>query len=80
MAQKDTTHNHILVPKHEKLTEEELNQLFQRYNISVNDLPAISRLDVALHGMDVTVGDVIKITRNSPTAGVAVFYRGVADE
>jgi DNA-directed RNA polymerase subunit H len=72
--------NHVLVPKHEKLTNEEVQILFDRYKISVTDLPAISRFDVALNGLEVNVGDVIKITRKSITAGTAIFYRGVTNE
>ena len=80
MAENITITNHVLVPKHEKLTEKETQQLFEKYNISVADLPAISKNDVALYGMDVHVGDVIKVTRKSPTAGIAIFYRGVVNE
>jgi DNA-directed RNA polymerase subunit H len=80
MAENIKINNHVLVPKHEKLTEKETQQLFEKYNISASDLPAISKNDVALYGMDVESGDVIKITRKSPTAGIAIFYRGVVNE
>ena len=71
---------HILVPLHEKLSEEEKQQLFQTYSITAKELPKIPRSDPALEGLDIQVGDVIKITRNSRTAGKTVFFRGVSSE
>jgi DNA-directed RNA polymerase subunit H len=80
MTEDNTKANHILVPKHEKISDEEKKALFERYNISVRELPKIMINDAALAGMDVKVGDVIKITRKSSTAGFAVYYRGVTNE
>ena len=71
---------HILVPKHEKISEKEKEELFAKYKISVKELPRISTTDSALVGLDAKVGDVIKITRKSPTAGNTVYYRGVSNE
>lgn len=68
---------HILVPEHEKLTEKEKEELLAKYAISLEELPRIRKSDAALVGMNVKSGDVIKITRNSPTAGEAIFYRVV---
>jgi DNA-directed RNA polymerase subunit H (RpoH/RPB5) len=36
--------------------------------------------DAAIAKLEVKEGDVIKITRVSPTAGTTVFYRGVAND
>ncbi|MFP4523314.1 MAG: DNA-directed RNA polymerase subunit H [Candidatus Nanoarchaeia archaeon] len=80
MADKNNSTTHVLVPKHEKLTQDEVQQLCKRYFISVSDLPSISIRDPAIIGMDVQLGDVIKITRKSLTAKQTVFYRGVANE
>ena len=70
---------HVLVPKHAKLSEKEKDELFKRYNITLRELPKILKDDPALASLDVKPGDVIKITRKSPTAGESVFYRGVSD-
>jgi len=71
---------HTLIPKHEKISEADKQQLFEKYKITFKELPKISMKDPAIRQFDVKVGDVIKITRHSPTAGVAIFYRGVANE
>ncbi len=71
--------DHILVPKHSKLSEAEKKKLFERYNISLRELPKISKKDPAIQHLNVKLGDIIKITRQSQTAGEAVFYRGVSN-
>jgi DNA-directed RNA polymerase subunit H len=76
----DNPIRHILVPKHEKISDKEKEALLAKYNISMKELPKIPINDAALQGMELKVGDVIKITRPSPTAGRAVFYRGVSSE
>lgn len=68
---------HILVPKHIKLSDKEKEEVLKKYNIKVGDLPKIFLSDPALADLDVKEGDVIKIIRKSPTSGEAVYYRGV---
>lgn len=71
---------HILIPKHEKISKEEKEKLLEKYNISFKQLPKINIKDPAITSMDAEIGDVIKITRKSPTAGISIFFRGVSDE
>lgn len=71
---------HVLIPKHKKLSDKEKKVLLDTYNITVNELPVISKSDPALVDMDIEIGDVLKIERDSPTAGRVVFYRGVSGE
>ena len=71
--------NHILVPKHEKCSETEKKALLKRYNIEIKDLPKISINDAAIVDMNLEPGDVVKITRNSQSAGTSVFYRVVIE-
>jgi DNA-directed RNA polymerase subunit H len=71
---------HVLIPKHKKISEKEKKDLLEQYKITINELPSITKNDPALAGMEVEVGDVIKIERSSPTAGKTVFYRGVVNE
>lgn len=53
---------HALQPKHEKLSEKEVAELLDKFNISLVQLPKISKKDPALiEGCE--VGDVVKITR-----------------
>ena len=79
MAKKEAR-QHVLIPKHKKLSEKEKKELLERYHITLNELPAISKSDPALADMDLDIGDVIRIERDSPTAGRTIFYRGVASE
>ena len=70
-----------MVPKHEKLSEKEKKELFERYNISQRELPKILISDAAIQGLDLKDGDVIKIIRKNKLLGESYFYRGVvADE
>ncbi len=71
---------HRLVPTHEVLDEAALEELYEKFDIDPTNLPSILATDAALKGLDVKVGDVIKITRPSPTAGEAKYYRRVAYE
>jgi DNA-directed RNA polymerase subunit H len=65
---------HELVPDHTVIDDAELDDVLQEYNIKKTDLPKIKRADPALPD-DATVGDVVKITRDSRTTEEAVVYR-----
>ncbi len=67
------------MPKHAKLSDGEKEKLLKEYNISVKELPKINIKDPAIQGMNLKVGDVVKITRKSETTRESVFYRGVID-
>ncbi len=66
-----------LVPKHEVLSAEEAASVLENYGITKEEMPKIQSDDAAIKGMDVKVGDIIKITRKSQTAGEALYYRVV---
>jgi DNA-directed RNA polymerase subunit H len=66
---------HRLVPEHILLTAEEIKELTDRLNIRVSQLPKIYTTDATVKAMEGDVGDVVKITRPSPTAGKTVYYR-----
>lgn len=72
--------DHTLVPKHEKLSEGETTELLNKYNIIKLQLPKISRKDPAIKNLEINPGNIIKITRDSLTAGKTVFYRLVVNE
>jgi DNA-directed RNA polymerase subunit H len=68
---------HKLVPKHAILNDAEKQLLLKQYNITLNHLPRILLTDPMVKLLDAKVGDVVKITRDSPTAGKALYYRVV---
>lgn len=70
---------HMLMPKHSKLSESDKKQLLEKYGVTTKELPSIFLTDAGLEGMQVKVGDVIKIERNSRTAGKTVFYRNITE-
>jgi len=72
--------NHILVPEHIKLTNEETKIILDKYNISKFQLPKISIKDPAILELALKIGDVIKIKRESVTAKQSDFFRVVVDE
>lgn len=69
---------HSRVPKHEKLSDTEKEELFERLQVTTKGMPRISPADPAIKHLEPKIGDVIKITRNSYTAGTAVYYRVVS--
>ena len=79
MKEEIPIHEHILVPKHVLLTQEEIQEVLLRYNINISQLPKISRKDPAIKHLDTKTGDIIKIIRMSTTAGKAEYYRMVYD-
>lgn len=66
---------HNLVPKHEILTEAEQAALLQQLNIKPEQLPKILASDPVVKTLGAKVGDVLKITRKSRTAGTTTYYR-----
>lgn len=70
---------HILVPRHEILKEEEVKKILSKYNIQREHLPKILINDPCAKVLGAKVGQVLKITRKSLTAGKAVAYRVVVE-
>ena len=54
-------------------------KIMRKYNAKPSQLPYIMSSDKAIEDLDVRPGDVIKITRKSPTAGESVYYRYVVE-
>jgi DNA-directed RNA polymerase subunit H len=71
--------DHIYQPKHEIVPRKEAEEVLKRYNTKPSQLPYILIEDKGLEGLDVRPGDIIKITRKSPTAGESVYYRYVVE-
>lgn len=71
---------HELVPKHIILSKEEAEELLKKYKIKPSQLPKIKDSDPAVKALGAKPGDIIKIIRKSPTAGLAEYYRYVVSE
>ena len=69
--------NHIYQPKHEIIPKREAEEVMRKFNARPGQLPYIMTSDKAIEDLDVRPGDIIKITRKSPTAGESVYYRYV---
>lgn len=68
---------HELVPKHEVLSREEKEEVLKKFNVTKEELPKILSSDPILEHIKAKTGDVIRITRESQTAGEALYYRAV---
>ena len=69
--------NHVYQPIHEILPKDEAENILKKFNVRTNQLPYIMSNDKGLEDLDIRPGDIIKITRKSPTAGESVYYRYV---
>jgi DNA-directed RNA polymerase subunit H len=69
---------HVLVPKHEIVPEEQHEALLNSlYVTNKAQFPRISYSDPIVRVLGAVPGDILKITRASPTAGETILYRTV---
>jgi DNA-directed RNA polymerase subunit H len=69
--------DHDFVSKHELLTSEERENILENYKMKPYQLPRIRVSDPAVIAVGGNPGDIVKVIRNSPTAGKYVAYRYV---
>lgn len=68
--------NHMLVPKHTLLTEDEHTSLMKTYNLKDHlSLPEISRFDPVAMAICMRPGQICKIDRQSAVALSTTYYR-----
>ncbi len=68
---------HEMVPKHEILPEAAVTNLTKKYRIKVHQMPRMRATDPVAKAIGAKAGSVVKITRDSQTAGKAITYRYV---
>jgi len=67
---------HEMQPKFRILSEEEKQKIMKQYNITKDkEFPDISRFDPVSQAMGVRPGEVMEITRSSPTAVKSLYFR-----
>ena len=71
--------DHVLVPKHEIMTQEEKQKLLDEYRVKPYQLPRIKASDPAAKVIGARPGDIVRIIRNSQTAGKYTAYRYVVE-
>lgn len=70
---------HVIVPRHEILSESGAKELIEGLKLKPEQLPKISASDPAIQHLSPKVGDIIRISRNSATAGTATYFRLVIE-
>lgn len=67
---------HFLVPKHEKMSEDEVKELMDELQLKTrNQLPFIQKTDIIARWLGLKQGDVVRIIRYSETSGEYRYYR-----
>jgi len=69
--------DHLLIPKHSIVPEEEVQALLEKLNATRYNLPIILKADPAIKKLKASRGDIVVIERFSHTAGKAIYYRVV---
>ena len=67
-----------MIPEHVILSEKEVLEVLETYNISPVQLPIIKAKDPVVKAIDAKIGDIIKILRRGPS-GPYPYYRRVAE-
>ena len=67
--------HHEFVPKHIILTEDEENEVLQKYSTTKNKLPKILKNDPIAKYYGMKTNQICKIIRKSPEVGDYIYYR-----
>jgi DNA-directed RNA polymerase subunit H len=80
MSEKINILEHELVPKHEVLSPEEARKVLEELGVEPWQLPWMSANDPVVRAIGAKPGDIVRIIRKSPTAGLSIAYRYVVPE
>lgn len=70
---------HVLVPRHEIVSAEEREKLLNEYRIQPFQLPRLKASDPGAKAIGAKPGDIVRIIRDSPTAGKYTSHRYVVE-
>lgn len=68
---------HELIPKHDILSAKEKEEVLEVHEVTINQLPKLLVSDPIAEMIGAKAGDIVRITRESETAGEAIYYRAV---
>lgn len=68
---------HELVPEHEIMKKDEVQNVLDEFHCKIQNLPRILDTDSMVLKIGAKTGDVIRIKRHSPTSGHSYYYRVV---
>lgn len=66
---------HVLVPKHEKMSEEDMKRVLEEFASKKSQLPIIYKTDPIARWLGLKHGDTVRITRHNTTSGEYYYYR-----
>jgi DNA-directed RNA polymerase subunit H len=72
--------DHVLVPIHEIVEPDERKKLLHEYRVQPYQLPLLKASDPAVMAIGAKPGDIVRVIRDSPTAGKYVSYRHVVED
>ena len=72
-------YEHVLVPRHEIVASDEREKLLNEYRVQPYQLPRLKASDPAVKAIGAKPGDIVKITRESPSAGKYLSFRYVVE-
>ncbi|WP_178647828.1 DNA-directed RNA polymerase subunit H [uncultured Methanobrevibacter sp.] len=70
---------HKLVPKHEIMSDSEIEEELGNADFEIDNLPKIKIDDPVIKNIGAEADDILRITRESQTAGTFITYRIVEE-
>jgi DNA-directed RNA polymerase subunit H len=71
--------DHVLVPKHEILSDVEKKEILTKFNTTEEQFPFLFSNDPVAREISAKPGDMVRISRVSDTAGKTTYYRFVVE-
>ena len=62
------------------MSKKDVKEVLEKYNVTKGQLPKIFSNDPVVKRINADPGDILKITRESQTAGKSIFYRVVVSQ